>query len=158
MWLTLEHRQSGICYSSNVSDAKQKTVYIPMSADLIHPGHIKIISAGAKLGTVTVGLLTDEAIAQKKSRQPIMTFEDRRIVIENIKGVNYVMPQESSDYRPNLLKLKPDYVVHGDDWPKSARQQVTDIIAKWGGELMELPYAAGISSTLLRQKAKELEG
>ncbi len=75
-----------------VNDNNRKTVYVGMSADLVHPGHLNVINRAAELGEVTVGLLTDEAIASYK-RLPYMTFEQRRIVIENIKGVSQVVPQ-----------------------------------------------------------------
>jgi len=85
-----------------------------MSADLIHPGHINILQRAAELGEVTIGLLTDAAIASYK-RLPHMTFEQRKAVVENLKGVTRVVAQETLDYVPNLRRLKPDYVVHGDD-------------------------------------------
>ena len=93
----------------------KKIVYIGMSADLIHPGHLNIIDVARDLGEVTLGLLTDEAIASYK-RLPFMTYEQRKIVAENIKGIKRVVSQETLDYVPNLRKFKPHYVVHGDDW------------------------------------------
>ena len=92
-----------------------KKVYVGMSADLIHPGHLNIIKEAGKLGEVTVGRLTDKAIASYK-RLPYLSFDQRKIIVENIKGVDKVIAQETLDYVPNLKLLKPDYVVHGDDW------------------------------------------
>ena len=92
-----------------------KKVYVAMSVDLIHPGHINIIREAAKLGEITIGLLTDKAIASYK-RLPYLTFEQRQIVIENIKGVKDVVPQSTLDYTSNLKDIKPDFVVRGDDW------------------------------------------
>jgi phosphoenolpyruvate phosphomutase len=136
-----------------------KKVYVGMSADLVHPGHMNILKEAAKLGDVTVGLLTDKAIASYK-RVPYMNYEQRREVIENIKGVKEVIPQHTLDYRPNLKALKPDYVVHGDDWKEGVqaktRQQVIDTLAQWGGKLVEPSYTAGISSTQLNKSLKEL--
>lgn len=136
-----------------------KVVYVGMSADLVHPGHLNIIKEAAKLGTVTVGLLTDAAIASYK-RVPFMTFEQRLQVIENIKGVDKVIPQTTLDYVPNLESLKPDFVVHGDDWKEGVqqktRQNVLDCLAQWGGELIEVPYTQGISSTQLHKAMKEI--
>jgi phosphoenolpyruvate mutase len=136
-----------------------RIVYIGMSADLIHPGHLNIIKHGAELGEVVVGLLTDKAIASYK-RVPYMPFEQRRMVIENIKGVSRVVAQETLDYVPNLEKLRPAYVVHGDDWKegvqRETRQRVIDSLAQWGGELVEVPYTAGISSTALRNAMREV--
>ena len=136
-----------------------KQVYVGMSADLVHPGHMNILKVAAEQGEVTVGLLTDQAIASYK-RLPFMSYEQRKAVIENIKGVKQVIPQETLDYRPNLEKLRPDIVVHGDDWKEGVqaktRQQVIDTLAQWGGKLVEPSYTAGISSTQLNQGLKEI--
>ena len=136
-----------------------KTVYVGMSADLIHPGHLNVIKKARELGEITVGLLTDEAIASYK-RVPFMTFDQRREVIESIKGVSRVVPQTTLDYVPNLENLRPDYVVHGDDWKEGVqqktRQRVIDALAQWGGELVEVPYTKGISSSRLQAAMKEV--
>lgn len=135
-----------------------KTVYVGMSADLIHPGHINILQQAAALGEVTVGLLTDKAIASYK-RLPVMDYEQRKTVIANIKYVAHIMPQDTLDYVPNLEALRPDYVVHGDDWQTGVqartRARVIDALAQWGGQLVEIPYTPGISSTQLNAAVKE---
>ena len=136
-----------------------KKVYVAMSADIIHPGHLNIISEAAKLGDVTVGVLTDAAIASYK-RLPYMTYEQRAAVVRALKGVVDVVPQEQLDYIPNLLKLKPDYVVHGTDWREGVqaktRQRVIDTLATWGGQLVEPEYTEGISSTQLNKAIREV--
>src|SRR5437868_1037087 len=115
---------------------QKKLVYIPMAADILHPGHLNIIKEGQKLGEVVIGLLTDKAIASYK-RVPFMKYEQRLEVIKNIKGVDRVIAQTTLDYRPNLRKLKPDYFVHGTDWRSGVlskpRQQAIGILAEWGG-------------------------
>lgn len=135
-----------------------KKVYIGMSADIIHHGHLNIINKGQKLGSVVVGLLTDKAIASYK-RLPLIPFEQRKIIVEHIKGVDDVVPQETLDYVPNLQKIKPDYVVHGDDWKtgvqKETRQRVIDILATWGGKLIEIEYTEGVSSSQLINTIRE---
>ena len=137
----------------------KKTVYVGMSADLIHPGHLNIIKRAAELGEVTIGLLTDAAISSYK-RVPYMTFEQRREVVENLKGVTRTVPQVTLDYVPNLKALRPDYVVHGDDWregvQRETRQRVIDTLAEWGGQLVEVTYTEGISSTALQKALKEV--
>ena len=136
-----------------------KTVYCGMSADLIHHGHLNIIHEAMKLGEVTVGVLTDEAIASYK-RLPYLTYEQRAEIVSNIKGVTHVVPQETLDYVPNLERLKPDYVVHGDDWKvgvqQETRQRVIDCIAQWGGKVIDIPYTPGISSTVLNAEVREI--
>ena len=135
-----------------------KKVYIGMSADLIHHGHLNIIAEGRKLGKVIIGLLTDEAIVSYK-RLPLITFDERKRIVESLKGVEEVIPQDTLDYVPNLRKVKPDYVVHGDDWKagvqREVRQKVIDTLAEWGGELVEPKYTEGISSTGLVTAVKE---
>lgn len=130
-----------------------------MSADLVHPGHLNILKEACKHGEVTVGLLTDAAIASYK-RIPFMEFEQRKIVIENIKGVSQVVAQETLDYDHNLRKYKPDYVVHGDDWKEGVQRETRDkvikTLAEWGGQLIEIPYTQGISSTQLNKALKKI--
>ena len=134
-----------------------KSVYVGMSADLIHPGHLNVINEASKYGEVIVGLLTDKAIAGYK-RLPYMNFDQRKIVVENIKNVCKVVPQETLDYIPNLNLYKPDFVVHGDDWKSGVqskvREKVIDALKDWGGTLIEVPYTEGISSTNLNQALK----
>ena len=130
-----------------------------MSADLIHPGHLNVLKVASGLGQVTVGVLTDSAIASYK-RLPYMNYEQRAEIVSNLKTVYEVIPQSTLDYSKNLKALKPDYVVHGDDWKdgiqEKTRQIVIDTIAEWGGELVEVPYTEGISSTSLNKSLKEL--
>ena len=137
----------------------KKKVYIGMSADIIHPGHLNIIKEGTKLGEVTVGVLTDKAIASYK-RLPYLDYEQRKMIVENIKGVEKVIPQKTLDYVPNLLIVKPDFVVHGDDWKEGiqriTRQQVIDAISEWGGIVIDIPYTQGISSTKLIERVKSI--
>ena len=136
-----------------------KKVYVAMSADIIHPGHLNIIREAAQLGEVTVGVLTDAAIASYK-RLPYMSYEQRAAVVAALKGVVQVIPQEQLDYIPNLRKLKPDFVVHGTDWREGVqaktRQGVIDVLAEWGGRLVEPEYTPGISSTLLNKAIREV--
>jgi phosphoenolpyruvate phosphomutase len=136
-----------------------KQVYVGMSADIIHPGHLNIIKVARELGEVTIGLLTDEAIASYK-RLPFMSYEQRKEVIENLKGVSKVVPQSTLDYVPNLRLLKPDFVVHGDDWKngvqKETRERVLKALMEWGGELIEPQYTSGISSTQLINATRQI--
>jgi phosphoenolpyruvate phosphomutase / 2-hydroxyethylphosphonate cytidylyltransferase len=138
---------------------KNKKVYIGMSADLIHPGHLNIIKEASKYGEVVVGLLNDQAIASYK-RLPFMSFEHRREVVKNLKNVHSVIEQDTLDYSINLEKIKPDFVVHGDDWKegiqRETREKVINTLEKWGGKLIEVPYTEGISSTSLQKAIKEV--
>jgi len=131
---------------------QKKIVYVAMSIDLVHPGHLNIINKASMLGEVVVGLLTDKAIASYK-RVPIMEYKDRFKVVSALKNVSKVIPQNTHDYRPNLRKIKPSYVIHGDDWKhgvqKKIRSNVIHELKKWNGKLVEVPYTKGISTTKL---------
>ena len=137
----------------------KKKVYCAMSADIIHIGHLNIIKESSKLGVLTVGVLTDKAIASYK-RLPTLNYENRSKTVSSIKGVDKVIPQDTLDYTNNLRLLKPDYVVHGDDWKtgiqSAIRQKVIEVINEWGGELIEVKYTGGISSTMINDDLKNI--
>lgn len=138
-----------------------KKVYIAMSADILHQGHINLIRYASKLGDLTVGVLTDIAVANYK-RYPLLDFEARKEIVSNIKGVHNVIAQNDIDYTENLLKLKPDYVVHGNDWTEgiqsSIRQKVIETLKEWQGELIEIPYTKGVSIDKLNAELIEKGG
>ncbi len=130
-----------------------KSVYVGMCADIIHPGHINILKHAASFGNVTVGLLTEEAICTYKPK-PLMSFEQRKIVIESIKWVTNVITQEHRSPIETIQSLKPDFFVHGDDWcmgeQSKIREEVISALKEWNGTLIEIPYTKGISSSLLK--------
>jgi phosphoenolpyruvate phosphomutase len=138
---------------------KKKIVYVGLSADIMHEGHINILKTAYSYGDVIVGLLTDQAIASYKNI-PYLDYEKRKIVIENVKYVKKVIPQKTLDYVENLKLIKPDYVVHGDDWKtgvqKQTRQKVISTLKKWSGRLIEPKYTKNISSTLIKHKIAEI--
>lgn len=130
-----------------------------MIADIMHPGLINIINEGAKYGDVIIGLFTDKAVAEHK-RLPFLSYEQRRQVVENIKGVSEVVPQDEWSYIPNLRKLRPDYIIHGDDWKTGMdielREEVFNVMKELGGEVIEIPYTKGINSSGLVEEEKSI--
>jgi len=136
-----------------------KTVYLGMIADIMHPGLINIINEGAKYGDLIIGLFTDKAIAQHK-RLPYLTYEQRKNVVENIKGVSRVVPQDEWSYAENLRKLRPDYMIHGDDWQQGPDQELRaeaiSVMKEWNGEVIEIPYTKGIESSSLDKEIKKI--
>lgn len=138
-----------------------KQVYISISADLIHHGIINILNEATKYGEVTVGLLTDDAIAKYK-RLPFMTYDERKRVIESLKPVKRVVVQDSLDPIPNIDKYQPDFIIHGDDWKdgfqKNYRKKLISYLKSTGGriKLIEIPYTKGISGTLLNKALHEI--
>ena len=132
-----------------------KKVYVAFAADILHEGHINILKIASSYGHVIVGLLTDSAIAQYK-KLPHLTYKQREVVLKNIKYVDELMPQNTLDYTENLKKIKPDFVVHGDDWKtgalKKTREKVVSTIKKWSGKLIEPAYTKNISSKMIKKK------
>lgn len=136
-----------------------KKVYLGMIADIMHPGLINIINEGAKYGDLMIGLFTDKAIATHK-RLPYLTYEQRKTVVEHINGVAEVVPQDEWSYVPNLLKYRPDYIIHGDDWKEGSekylRDEVFKVMEQIGGEVIEIPYTKGITSSGLASEFEAL--
>lgn len=132
-------------------------VYLGMIGDIMHPGLINIIQRGAAYGDVIIGLFTDKAIATHK-RLPYLTYEQRKNVIENIRGVSEVVPQDEWSYVPNLRRYRPDYIIHGDDWCEGSeqelRREVFEVMKEIGGEVIEIPYTKGIDSSSLDKEIK----
>lgn len=135
-----------------------KTVYMCFSTDIIHSGHINMIDKAKQLGRVVVGVLSDEAVSSYK-RFPLLPYEERSNIIRHMAGVSEVIEQKYLSYAENLRKLKPDYVVHGDDWKsgfqKPIRQEVIDILSEYGGELLEYPYSNDETYEILERTARE---
>ncbi|RAX51536.1 phosphoenolpyruvate mutase [Helicobacter sp. 11-8110] len=136
----------------------KKIVYVPMAADIIHPGHLNIIKQASQLGYVIVGLFSDKAIASYK-RVPLMNYEQRKIIVENLKGVDEVVIQEEKEYDKNLLRYKPDFMVHGNDWNKGPlskpRERAIELMKSWGGKIVEPEYTENISSSQLNLAIKQ---
>ena len=132
---------------------KKKTAYVGIAGDILHEGHINILKIASKYGDVIVGLLTDKAIASYK-RIPFLNYKNRELILKNLKFVNKVIPQNTLDYSENLIKIRPDFVVHGNDWKtgvqKKTRDKVISVLRRWGGRLIEPDYTKNISSTILK--------
>ena len=139
--------------SARLREIGSRTVYMCFSTDVVHGGHIAIINKAKRLGKLIVGVLSDEAVCSYR-RYPLVPYEERRALFENISGVYQVVRQETLSYRENLEKYHADYVVHGDDWrsglQKPIRDEVVEVLAGYGGQLVEYPYASA-------QKYRELE-
>ena len=127
-----------------LAEVNERTVYMCFSTEYIHSGHVAIINKARRLGRLIIGILSDEAVASFK-RYPLIPYEERKALFENLAGVERVVEQKSLSYKENLETLKPDYVVHGDDWKegfqKPIRQEVCDVLAEYGGKLVEYPYS-----------------
>ena len=120
-----------------------KTVYTCFCTDVIHEGHLNIIEQAHKYGKVVVGALTDEALI-RYNRFPTISLDERIKLYKSLDGVEEVVVQEDMLYDGIIKKLKPDYVIHGDNWKEGAmsaiRQNVIDLLSEYGGELIEIGY------------------
>ena len=145
--------------SKMAHNADNRTVYMSVSADMVHSGHIAIIKKAARLGKLTVGVLSDEAVASYK-RYPLMPFAERKALFENIAGVARVIEQPTLSYKSVLDELKPEIVVHGDNWregfQKPVREEVVEILASYGGRLVEFPHSNDPKYNELEAGAREL--
>lgn len=143
--------------SEKLNEIENRTVYMCFSTDMIHSGHIAIIRKAEKLGKLIIGVLSDEAVVSYK-RFPLLPFEERKTMFENITGVYKVVEQKKLSYKDNLTKFQPDYVVHGDDWvsgfQKPIRDEVCSILASYGGKLVEYPYSNDEKYVALEQRAR----
>jgi len=142
-----------------MSKKKNATVYVSLIADLLHAGHINILNEASKYGEVTVGLLTSTAIHELNDTA-YLKYQQRLEVIKNLSMVSNVVPQEDASYKKNLLKIKPDFVVHGDDWvdgkQSKYRTEVISLLNEWGGKLVEAKYSSEISDKNLKNKLMKL--
>lgn len=130
--------------SGKLKEIESRTVYMCFSTDIIHGGHITIIKKAQKLGRLIIGVLSDAAVASYK-RMPLVPASERLVMFENIAGVSNVIEQKTLSYKAVLEELHPDIVVHGDDWvtgfQRPIRDEVTSILASYGGKLVEFPYS-----------------
>ncbi len=120
-----------------------KKVFMSLSTDVIHGGHIRMIENAVSLGELTVGVLNDKVVASYK-RYPLLSCKERMKIAASIHGVAHVIEQDSMSYKKVIQELRPDIIVHGDDWrtglQQPIREQVIDLLKEYGGELREFPY------------------
>lgn len=120
-----------------------KKVYTCFCTDIIHEGHLNILHEAAKYGDVYVGVLSDEAMV-RYNRFPTVSIEQRMEMIRSTGLVKEVLVQADVMYDNVIRKLKPDFVVHGDNWkegPESLiRKNVLCNLREHGGTLIEIPY------------------
>ena len=137
---------------------KNKIIYVPFAADILHSGHLNILSEAKKYGDIIVGLLSDKAIIEYKNL-PLISYDERFKVISSLKNVKKIVKQDKWDYTDILNKIKPDYFIHGDDWKKGIqkdmRQNVIKVLKKLGSKLIEIPYTPNVSSTNIKNSLSQ---
>lgn len=135
-----------------------KTVYTCFCTDVIHEGHLNIINNAKKYGRVIVGALSDKALI-RFSRFPTISFEERVKLYKSLDGVSEVVEQDDMLYDDIIEKIKPDYVIHGDNWKNGPeaiiRESVVRSLKKYGGELIESSYTRNEQVKKVDQRLKE---
>ena len=120
-----------------------KTVYMLFATDVIHEGHINVVKEAKKYGKVIGGVLCDAAMI-RFNRFPTVSFDERVRMVKEIPEVDEVIVQNETLYENTLRKIKPDYVIHGDNWcegpEKAIRDNVVSVMNELGGEVIEVPY------------------
>ena len=120
-----------------------KTVYLCLTTDVIHEGHLNILEKARQYGSVIIGALSDAAMI-RYDRFPTISFSQRLELYASLPGVEKVVVQNSISYDDVIRDLKPDYVVHGDNWQQgplcAVRSHVLDLLSQYGGQLIEFPY------------------
>lgn len=132
---------------------KNKIIYVPLAVDILHSGHTNLIKKAQKYGKVVIGLFSDSAISEYKSL-PILDYEERFKIVNNLKNIYKIVKQDTWDYSEIINSLKPDYLIHGDDWKsgvqQKTRQKVLKLLKKNHGKLIEIPYTKNISSSSIK--------
>ena len=135
-----------------------KKVYTCFCTDVIHEGHLNIIKKAKELGSVTVGVLCDSEMV-RYNRFPMKTVEERIAMIKAIPEVDDVIVQNHIMYDEVVETLHPDYIVHGDNWNNSAlvaiKNNITELLAKYGGELVEIPYTFNENTQKIDRQMRE---
>lgn len=135
-----------------------KTVYTCFCTDVIHEGHLNIIRHAKKYGKVTVGILSDAAMI-RYNRFPTVTFQERWDMVRRLEGVSRVVEQRNIMYDEIIRELRPDYVVHGDNWKqgpeRAIRENVRRLLGEYGGGLIDVPYTYSENVRRIDERIKE---
>ena len=139
----------------SINKIKKPHVFVPMSADLFHHGHINILLKAKKFGSVIVGLMTDSGIKSYKKKKPIITYSNRKKILQQLKCVDFVLPINGLQYTRFAKRYKFKYFVHGDDWKNNIqahqRFELLKLMKKWKGKVLEFKYTKNISSSKIKK-------
>ena len=132
---------------------KYKIGYTSGVYDMFHIGHLNLLKrAKEQCEYLVVGVTTDE-LAQYKHKTPIIPYSERKQIVEAIKYVDLVVPQENMDKLAACKKLHADVIFVGDDWKGTEKwNNIEQELATIGAEVVYFPYTQGTSSTILREK------
>lgn len=135
---------------------KKPLVFVPMSADILHIGHINILKKAKKYGNVIVGLMTDKGIFSYKNKNPFFNYKERKVILSSVKYVDQIIPIDGLKYSEYQTFFKFNFFVHGDDWrkgpQKTSREKLIKVMKKNNGRVIDIPYTKGISSSIIKKK------
>ena len=138
-----------------------KIVYSYYVLDLIHKGHLLMMknskAMAGKDGKLIVGILTDEAVMEKKPKRPILSFDERINIAESIKYVDAAVPQETYSPIPNVKRIRPDILMESDSHSEKEMAETRKIVESYGGRVVVMPYYPSQSSTNIKNKIKDVE-
>ncbi len=122
-----------------------KVAYTCFTTELIHAGHINIIKEACKIADkVIIGCLSDKAIITYEKTIPTISEEERIKLYNSIPGVNEVVIQQDAFYNDIIDDIKPDFILHGDNWKEtpmnSIRSHVKNRLEEYGGAVIDVPY------------------
>ena len=139
-----------------INKIQKPHVFVPMSADLFHHGHINILLKAKKYGSVIVGLMTDKGIQSYKKKKPIINYQNRKKILQQMKCVDHIIPINGLEYTKFAKFYKFKYFVHGSDWKNNIqskqRSELLKIMKKWNGKVLDFKYTKNISSSIIKQK------
>ena len=139
---------------------KRPYVFMPMSLDYFHHGHVNIIKKARKYGNVILGLITDKGIVSYKKNPPTNNFFIRKNIALMLRDIKHIIKvKDPNSYTFLTKKYKFEYVIHGDDWKKgpqaNSRKKLIEVMKSWNGKVIDVPYTKKVSSTLIKLSVKK---
>ena len=133
---------------------KYKIGYTTGVYDMFHIGHLNILRrAKEQCDILIVGVSTDENVQTYKHKTPVIPFEHRKAIVEAIRYVDQVVPQENMNKFAAWEKYHFDAIFHGDDWKGSIMyDEIQERLSAVGCDMVFLPHTAGVSTTEIYEK------
>jgi cytidyltransferase-like protein len=137
---------------------RMKLVYSYYVLDIVHKGHLLMMKNAKAIagedGKLIVGILTDEAVMEKKER-PILSFEERIELASAIKYVDVAVAQETYSPLPNVMRIRPDILMESTSHSEEAIEEAREVMESINGKVIVLPYLPSQSTTLIKNCIKE---
>jgi len=136
-----------------------KIVYSYYVLDLVHRGHLWMMknakAIAGKDGKLVVGILTDEAVMEKKPK-PLLSFDERIELAAAIRYVDVAVPQETYSPIPNCMKIRPDILMESASHDEKDIEEARSVMKKLNGQVIVIPYFPGHSSSGMKEEIKRM--